>query len=456
MIEYGILESQKAFFKTGQTLPVPYRKMVLSLLEDLIRQKVHDIEDALFKDLGKSRQEAFTTEISLVLTEIKHARRKLSRWASPKRKPASVAHLPGKMWTEQVPFGSVLILAPWNYPFLLSLSPVISALAAGNCIVLKPSEFAPHTAWCVAGLLGELFSPAYVSVLQGGADLAAQLCTLSFDKIFFTGSASVGKKVLAAAAENLVPATLELGGKSPCIVDETADIKKAAKRIMWGKLLCCGQTCVAPDYVLVHQSVKERFMRECRSMTESFLGVNPLESPDYGRIVNQKHYNRLLELLKEGRIRFGRETNPITLQIAPTLIDQIGPDSAVMQQEIFGPILPVLGYENLAQAFAIVARNPNPLAAYFFSKDEKNLDLMQTAFSYGGCCINDTIMHLPTVQLPFGGVGTSGMGSCHGKYGFETFSRPVAHYRRLAGPETRLRYPPYSLKAYRILRKLFR
>lgn len=446
-MNYGqILQSQREFFQSGATLPVPFRKTALSLLEGAIQSRRTEIESALARDLGKSRQEAGMTEIALVLEEIRFAKRHLNRWSRAKRARTPVSHWPGRQWTRPVPYGSVLILSPWNYPFQLCMSPLTSALAAGNCAVIKPSELAGHTARAICALLGEIFPPEYVSVCLGEANTAAALTALPFDKIFFTGSGAVGKKVLAAAAENLTPVTLELGGKCPCLVDASADLQSAARRIMWGKILNCGQTCVAPDYVLVHRSVKDAFIRQCRAAAEEFLGVNPLASPDYGRIVDQAHYRRLLRLLEGCRVLFGRQTDSRTLRLSPTLVDDPPLELPVMREEIFGPILPVLPFDTLAQAAQIVQKNPHPLAAYFFASDKKALAAMQNAFSYGGCCVNDTVLQLASPHLPFGGVGESGMGQSHGRYGFLTFSHLQGTYRRWGGWEPDLRYPPYTGK----------
>ena len=390
-----ILQSQQAFFKSGATLPVPFRKEALSLLEGAVQSRRAEIEAALSRDLGKSRQEADVTEISLVLEEIRFARRWLKSWSRAKKARTPLSHWPGRQWTRPIPYGSVLILSPWNYPFQLCMSPLVSALAAGNCAVVKPSELAGRTAQAICALLGEVFPPEYVSVCLGEADTAAALTALPFDKIFFTGSGVVGKKVLTAAAKNLTPVTLELGGKCPCIIDSSADLQAAARRIMWGKILNCGQTCVAPDYVLVHRSVKDVFVRQCRAAAEALLGVNPLASPDYGRIVDKAHYQRLLRLLEGCRVLFGREADPRTLQLSPTLVDDPPLDLPVMQEEIFGPILPVLPFDTLDQAVQIVLKNPHPLAAYFFAADKKVLAAMQNAFSYGGCCKTVSFMQHP-------------------------------------------------------------
>ncbi len=449
-----ILQSQQDFFASGATMPVPFRQTVLALLEGAIQSRQAEIEAALARDLGKSRQEAYMTEIAVVLEEIHCARRHLKSWSRARRAPVPISHLPGRQWTRPVPYGSVLILSPWNYPFQLCMSPLVSALAAGNCAVVKPSELAEHTALAVCALLEEIFSPEYVSVCLGEANTAAALTALPFDKIFFTGSGAVGKKVLAAAAENLTPVTLELGGKSPCIVDASADLRLAARRIMWGKILNCGQTCVAPDYVLVQRSVKDAFVEQCRVALEGFLGVNPLASPDYGRIVNKAHYQRLLGLLKDCRILFGRETDAKALRLSPTLVDEPSLDLPVMREEIFGPILPVLPFDTLEQAVKIVQKNSHPLAAYFFARDKHMLHQMQNAFSYGGCCINDTVLHLASPYLPFGGVGKSGTGQSHGQYGFLTFSHLQGTYQRLSGWEPDLRYPPYTAKKYFWTQKL--
>lgn len=441
-----ILQSQQDFFRSGATLSISYRREVLSLLEGAILNRREQIESALAEDLGKSRQEAYSTEIAVVLSELRYARRHLKSWARSKAAATPLSHWPGRQRVTPVPYGSVLILAPWNYPFQLCLSPLISALAAGNCAVVKPSELAGRTALVICALLEELFSPEYVSVCLGEAETAAALTALPFDKIFFTGSSAVGRKVLAAAANNLTPVTLELGGKSPCIVDSSANLKTAARRIMWGKILNCGQTCVAPDYVLVHQSLQKAFVLQCRAALEEFLGVNPLASPDYGHIINGAHYRRLMGLLEGCHILFGRETDPQSLRLSPTLVDNPSLDAPIMQEEIFGPILPVLSFHTLEEAVKIVQRYPRPLAAYFFCHDRQALKMMQQSFPYGGGCVNDTILHLASPHLPFGGIGESGMGKSHGRYGFLTFSHLQGCYQRYGQIEPSLRYPPYTAK----------
>ena len=450
----SILQSQQDFFRTGATLPLSWRESVLSLLEGAILSRREQIEAALAEDLGKSKQEAYTTEISMVLGELKHARRNLRQWARPHKVSAPVSHWPGKQQVVPVPYGSVLILAPWNYPFQLCLSPLVSALAAGNCAVVKPSELAGRTALVICALLEEIFSAEYVCVCLGEADTAAALTALAFDKIFFTGSTAVGRKVLQAAAGNLTPVTLELGGKSPCIVDRSADLQTAARRIMWGKILNCGQTCVAPDYVLVQRDIKDAFILQCRTAVETYLGVNPLASPDYGRIINSSHYQRLLGLLEGCRILFGKETDPAALRLSTTLVEVPNLDAPVMQEEIFGPILPIIPYDTLEDAFSIIQRHPNPLAAYFFTQDKRNLKRMKTAFSFGGCCVNDTVFQLASPYLPFGGIGSSGMGQSHGKYGFLNFSHLRGEYQRFGRLESSLRYPPYSGKKLRKIEKM--
>ena len=439
-----ILQSQKDFFHSGATLPVPYRLEVLSLLEGAIQNRQEQIESALAEDLGKSQQEAYSTEIAIVLSELRYAKRHLNSWARSKKAPVPLSHWPGRQQVTPVPYGSVLILAPWNYPFQLCLSPLISALAAGNCAVVKPSELAGRTALVICALLEELFSPEYVSVCLGESDTAAALTALPFDKIFFTGSGTVGKKVLSAAAVNLTPVTLELGGKSPCIVDSSADLKTAARRIMWGKILNCGQTCVAPDYVLVQRSVQETFILQCRMALEEFLGVNPLASPDYGHIINSAHYHRLLGLLEGCQICFGREIDPQHLRLSPTLVDNPSLDAPIMQEEIFGPILPVLTYKSLEDAIKTIQSLPHPLALYVFTNSKKTARMVTSRCGFGGGCINDTIVHLATSGMGFGGFGESGMGSYHGKAGFYTFTHVKSMVHKRNWLDLPIRYQPYK------------
>lgn len=450
----AVLENQNAFFKTGTTLPLAYRRTVLDMLEQAIKSHVPQIEEALRLDLGKSASESYLTEIAMVLSEIRFARKSLPSWMAPQKVRTPLSHQPGRQSFRPIPLGSVLILSPWNYPFQLCMSPLVSAIAAGNCAVVKPSELAEHTAQIIETLLSDLFDPGYIAVCQGGANEASALTGLPFAKIFFTGSGAVAKKVLASAAEHLTPVALELGGKSPCIVDQTADLDLAAKRIMWGKILNCGQTCVAPDYVLIHRSVKDAFVGRCQAFIEEFLGADPLASADYGHLINEKHYQRVLSLLEGCSILIGGKCDPEKRSIAPTLIGEPSLESPIMEQEIFGPLLPVLCFDTLEQAVDIVQRNPHPLAAYFFSRDRESIAFLQGSFSYGDGCVNDTIMHLASPYLPFGGVGTSGTGQSHGKFGFLTFSHIQGNYEHTGRWEPSLRYPPYTKRKGRILRKI--
>ena len=439
----GLLEKQRAFFKWGKTRNIPFRIRKLKKLYRCIEENEAAIEAALKKDLNKAAFESYETEIGIVLDEIRYVIRHLPQWAAKKWVPTPMMHFLSYSAVYEEPLGVVLILAPWNYPFQLNMMPLIGAIAAGNCAVLKPSEYAVHTAKVVEKIVKEVFSECYVSVISGGQEVSQELLSERFDHIFFTGSPAVGKVVMEAASKYLTPVTLELGGKSPCIVDETADLRLAAKRIIWGKLLNAGQTCIAPDYLLVQQTVKEPLIREMEKYIRKFYGECPEMHSEYPKIINEKHFRRLMHLIEDGRILSGGWVNMKTRQIAPTLIDDVDWNSPVMQEEIFGPILPILTFEDPMEVIPMIDRHPKPLALYLFTKEKAYADSIIGLVSFGGGCINDTMIHIASNRLMFGGTGTSGMGQYHGKYSFETFSHKKSIVRKSNLLDIDLRYPPY-------------
>ena len=440
----GILEEQRAWFNEGNTLPVAARLEALDRLERAILRHEQDLYRALKADLGKSQMEAYMCEVGLTLSELRYVRKHTRVWSRDRRVLTPLAQFPAKSFTVQEPYGVVLILSPWNYPVLLTLEPLIGALAAGNCCVVKPSAYSPATSAVLAELLREALPPEHVAVVEGGRQENQGLLAQKFDYIFFTGSVSVGREVMSKAAVHLTPVTLELGGKSPCIIDERADLTLAARRVVFGKYLNCGQTCVAPDYVLAHRKVKDAFVEKVRQEIVRMYGSHPLESPDYGKIINRKHFDRLLGLLDREKLVFGGESDPETLRIAPSVLDGVTPEDPVMGEEIFGPLLPVLEVDSLEQAMALVRERPRPLALYLFTSDREAERRVFSQLSFGGGCVNDTILHLASSRLPFGGVGASGMGAYHGKYSFLTFSHQKGILKTPARPDLPLRYPPYT------------
>lgn len=452
-----ILEKQRQFFRSGATRALSFRRDALLRLQAALRKNENRLDDALHADLGKSPAESYMCEIGLCLSSVREALRHLHKWAAPKRVSVPLAQFPAAASVMPEPYGVALIISPWNYPVLLSIDPLISALAAGNCCVLRFSRNAPHTARALVELLSSIFPTEYVTVVGGGTDAASELLSLPFDTIFFTGSPSVGKRVMQAAAANLVPVTLELGGKSPCIVDSTANIPLAARRIAFGKTLNAGQTCVAPDYLLIHRSIKEQFVDEYAAAIRMMLGGRPVDNPNYPHIVNERHFQRLASLLQGARICFGGEVKAEVLRIEPTLLDELDPASApCMQEEIFGPILPMIPFDSLDEAEQFVQAHPKPLACYIFTSDRRTERRLLTSISSGGVCVNDTIMHLAVPNLPFGGVGQSGMGAYHGITGFNTFSHAKGVLRRSTFLDLPFRYAPITVWRERVLRFFLR
>lgn len=448
-----LVAGQREWFSQGATRDLAFRDGALAALERAVLGAKPRILEALRSDLRKSAFEAQMTEIGLVLAEIRHARRHLRRWAKPVRVGVPLVLWPGRCRIHTEPLGVCLIIAPWNYPFQLALAPLVSAVAAGNCAVVKPSEIAPATSEVVAAVIGEAFAAEHVAAVLGGADASEALLGQRFDLVFFTGSTAVGRIVVRAAAEHLTPVVLELGGKSPCVVDATADLEVTARRVAFGKLLNAGQTCVAPDYVLVQEKVKEAFLATLRSSVVEMYGENPQASPDYARIVSRRHLERLVRLLDGAEIAFGGEVDPADLYVAPTALVGVTGESPCMQEEIFGPILPVLPYGDPDEAIRYVNARPKPLAAYFFTRDARLAERFLGEIAFGGGCVNDTILHLAHPELPFGGVGQSGMGACHGRTGFEAFSHRKSILRKPFAFDFALRYPPSSESKLRWLKR---
>ncbi|MEG1275242.1 MAG: aldehyde dehydrogenase [Ruthenibacterium sp.] len=447
-----IVRAQHDYFLRGETQRIAFRKEALAKLRGAIKTNEQAICDALQADLHKSATESYLCEIGLVLEELSYMEKHLARLAKPRRAPTPLAQFYAHSFAVPSPLGVCLVMSPWNYPFMLSLDPVIGALAAGNCVVLKPSAYAPQVSAVLAKLLGDIFSPEYVAVVEGGRAENTALLEQPFDHIFFTGSKDVGKLVMEKAARHLTPVVLELGGKSPCIVDASAELAVAAKRIVFGKYLNAGQTCVAPDYLLVHESVKDKLLVLLQTAIADMFGANPLQNPDYGRIVNEKHFARLQSLLDGQKIVCGGDANAAALQIVPTVLDRVSPASPVMQEEIFGPILPVLTFKDTDEAIRFVQSRDRPLALYLFTTDPSVEHRVLTECRFGGGCINDTVIHLAGTALGFGGVGESGMGSYHGKLSFDTFT----HYKSIVKKANRIdmpiRYQPYTARKAKLLR----
>lgn len=440
------IDRQQRFFDQGATLNVSFRRKQLRKLYKAIDAQERLILEALHKDFSKSHFESYITEIGFVKSELRESIANLRKWTRPEKVKGTVIAYPSTSYIYKEPLGVALIISPWNYPFQLAIAPLIAAIAAGNCAIIKPSEFTPHTSQVIADLLAGIFDDDYVRVVQGDTEVSIQLLEQRFDKIFFTGSSKVGQSVMKAAAEHLTPVTLELGGKSPCIVTKNANIALAAKRIVWGKFVNAGQTCIAPDYVLIDPSVKEEFVAACIRFIEEFYGANPKESPDYPRIINDTHYDRLKALLKQGKTRHGGQVDKKQRYIAPTLIDEVGWEQEIMKEEIFGPLLPILTYQGIEEVIKLIKSKEKPLALYVFSNEDSETDRVIKHCHFGGGCINDCLYHLTNTHLPFGGVGNSGMGAYHGKFGFDAFSHQKAVMNRKNWLDVPLRYPPYKGK----------
>ncbi|MFV8333294.1 aldehyde dehydrogenase [Flavobacterium sp. GSP14] len=425
---------------------IKYRKESLKKLLHVITKYEEEIIKALYNDFKKPAFEAVLTETNYVISDLKETIKNIDSWAKPKKVSASLLNFPSSDYIYSEPYGHVLIIAPWNYPFQLALCPLVAAVAAGNKVTLKPSELTPNTSQIISKIVSETFSTDDVTVKTGDTTVAAALLEQRWDYIFFTGSVAVGKIVAKAAAEYLTPVTLELGGKSPCIIDETADVALSARRIVWGKIINAGQTCVAPDYILVHHTIKDKFIKHTIEEIEKALGTNPEESTDFARIVNLKNWQRQINLLENQEILYGGKSNQETFYIAPTLLNEPKMDSLVMKEEIFGPILPIISFKTKVDIEKIVSSFEKPLSLYLFSQNKSFVDEVLQKYSFGGGCINDTVIHLVNNRLPFGGVGNSGMGAYHGKLSFDIFSHKKAIVKRGTWLDLPLRYAPYKDK----------
>ena len=450
-----ILVKQREFFSTGATIPVKFRVEMLRKLYKSVKENEQAINDALKADLGKSDFEGFMCEVGLSLTEISYMIKHTKKFAKRKFVYTPIPQFASTSFKKPSPYGNVLIMSPWNYPFLLTIDPLADAIAAGNTVVIKPSAYSPETSRIVKKIIEDCFPPEYVSVVTGGRKENSELLDQKFDMVFFTGSQAVGKEVLRRCSEHLTPAVLELGGKSPCIVDSTAKIKLAAKRIVFGKYLNCGQTCVAPDYVLCHKDVKAELLKEVKKQIVKQYGENPLKNPDYGKIINEKHFDRINGLIDKDKLVWGGESDRNTLQIAPTVMDNVTFEDKVMQEEIFGPVLPIITYDKFEDLFEVLKGRQKPLALYIFSENRKNIDRILERISFGGGCVNDVVIHLATSEMGFGGVGESGMGAYHGKTGFDAFSHTKSIVDKKTFMDLPMRYQPYDRKINGKLLKMF-
>ncbi len=451
----ALVSRQREYFLGGATLEPSERKESLLRLQKAILAREKEIAEALHADLRKSPFESYMSETGMVLDELRYIAKHLEKWAKPKRVPTPLSQFPSRSFICKEPYGVTLVMSPWNYPFLLSLDPLIGSIAAGNCVILKPSAYAPHTSHLLADLISSVFSPAHVAVVEGGREENSSLLEQRFDFIFFTGSVSVGKLVMEKAAQNLTPVVLELGGKSPCIIDETANLPMAARRLVFGKLLNAGQTCVAPDYVLVKRERKEDLISLLKSNIQDALGQNPGKNPEFPKIINQKHFQRLCAILEGETILLGGETDEAALTIAPT-VTEASAESPSMQEEIFGPILPILTYDKPDDAIRFIQEREKPLALYLFTESKAFEKRILQEVSFGGGCINDTIIHLATHHMPFGGVGHSGMGSYHGKKSFDAFTHEKSIVKKSSSVDLPVRYHPYTEKKLKMLKKFLK
>lgn len=441
-----LLDRQQTYFKSGATKSIDFRKHQLETLKKIIQQHEDELIKAVYEDFKKPKLETYATELGILYDEINYTLKNLDKWAAPQRVSGSLINFPSKNYTIAEPYGTALIIAPWNYPIQLALLPLVGAIAAGNTAVIKPSELTPNTSSALSRIISKWFKEEFIAIVEGGVEVNKELLQQTFDYIFFTGSTRVGKIVMQAAAKNLTPVTLELGGKSPCVVDKTADLETSARRIMWGKCINAGQTCVAPDYVLVDEIVKPKLLEELKKSVEEFYGSNPQQNPDFPRIVNEDHFNRLQGYLKDGTLYSGGETDRSERYIAPTVLTDAKPDSKIMKEEIFGPILPVIAYNDVSEAIDIIQSKTKPLAFYVFTEDEDLESLLLNQCSFGGGAVNDVVAYLGNPNLPFGGVGASGMGAYHGKSSFDTFSHTKSIMKKSLWLDIPFRYPPYEGK----------
>lgn len=440
------IQKHKDFFATHKTKDINFRLTALKKLHAVIEEYEEKIYESLYRDLHKSRFESYLSDVGIVKQELRFHLKHLKSWIKPKRVRTPLVHFLSSSYRYSEPFGLVLIVAPWNYPVNLQLTPLVGAISAGNCVVLKPSKHSSNTSALIEEMITKTFDEEYISVFQGGREVNQALWNEKFDYIFYTGNPPVGKIVMEAASKNLIPVTLELGGKSPCIVENDAKIEYTGRRIVWGKFLNAGQTCIAPDYLLVNKKVKDELIDVLKKYIKEFYGDNPEESPDFARIINDSHFERLTGLMKNGSIIAGGETKKESHYIAPTIIDNITADDPIMKEEIFGPLLPILEYESLEEAIAFVNSRPKPLVLYFFSENRKNQKLILKQTTSGDICFNDTIIHFGNPHLPYGGVGNSGMGNYHGKTTFDTFSHKKSIIKKSNLFDLKIRYAPYKGK----------
>jgi aldehyde dehydrogenase (NAD+) len=450
----ALLRRQQDYFQTGATRSLAFRRQQLEKLAAALESRSEAFLAALQADLRKPRLEAYASEIGFVLTEIQHTLKHLDRWMRPQRVGISLLQFPGGAFRQPEPRGLALIIGPWNYPVQLLLAPLVGAIAAGCCAVLKPSELTPNTSAQLAELIRQTFPEEYVCLVEGAVETSQALLAEPFDHIFFTGGTAIGRIVMTAAAQHLSSVTLELGGKSPCIIAPDADLDVTARRIVWGKFLNAGQTCIAPDYLLAHESIKEPLIERMIGCLSDFYGSDPQQSPDLARIVSDRHFERLTRFLQDGRIRWGGQQDAGQRYIAPTLIDEVDWTSAIMQDEIFGPLLPILSYRDLEGAIAQIVAQPKPLALYLFSRDGETQRRILSETSSGGVCLNDTLMQVGVPELPFGGVGPSGLGAYHGKASFEAFSHYKSVLKRPFWGDVALRYPPYDGNKLSLFRRI--
>ena len=441
----NIIQTQREFFQTGKTKDVTFRIEQLKTLKQAIIEHEQSIVEALQADLRKPEVETYLTEIS-VIKDIDYAIKHLQNWTKPQKAAVSWDFFSYSARIYPEPLGVLLIIGPWNYPFQLIISPLVGAIAAGNCAIIKPSEIASHTSDVIAKIIAKHFDPAYIAVVEGGVEASQKLLAEKFDHIFFTGGTAVGKIVMAAAAKYLTPVTLELGGKSPCIIDSDINLEHTVRRITWGKFINAGQTCIAPDYLLVNKTIKKDLIDGLKKCVKEFYGDNPVKSPDYARIISQKHFDRLVNFLKDGEVIIGGETQPSECYIAPTVIDNVSLEDSIMQEEIFGPILPIIEYSDIAEAIALINSKSKPLALYLFSQNKNLQNRVLQETSSGGVCINDTVMQVGVSSLPFGGVGDSGIGNYHGKASFDTFSHNKSVLQNSFWLDLKWRYAPYQGK----------
>ena len=451
-----LLNRQREYFQTGETFSVSFRADALKRLKAAIKRRERDIQGALYADLAKSYSESYMCEIGMVYEEIRYFEKNLKKLTKATRVRTPLAQFAAKSYAKSVPYGNVLIMSPWNYPFLLTIDPLVDAIAAGNTAIVKPSAYSKNTSGIMAQIIKETFDEKYIAVVEGGREENANLLENKFDLVFFTGSEAVGKIVLRNTAEHLIPAVLELGGKSPVIVDASANIPLAAKRIVFGKFINCGQTCVAPDYILCDRTVKDELVAKIIYEIEKQFSKNPLKNLKYGRIINKKHFERLCSLIDSEKTVCGGKSDASELRIEPTVMDNVTFDDAVMQEEIFGPILPIITYDNIDEVYNTLKDRPKPLALYVFSENKKNIAFITERIQFGGGCVNDTVIHLATTSMGFGGVGESGMGSYHGKTGFDTFSHKKSIVDKKTWLDLPMRYQPYSDKKDGLIRKFLK